>query len=97
MTRTNVALRAAVHDSEAAWHALVAGVIRRGARNGDFPQADADEIAAHRITVVDGINSYELIGYRSDFDRMRLLIRVVRTELGLIWGPELSDALTYET
>jgi AcrR family transcriptional regulator len=93
LSRTNPALRSAVGDSAAAWHALVASVIRRGARSGEFPQADADEIAAHVISLVEGINSYQLIGVRSDFDRMRLLARVLRAELGMVWGAELVDAL----
>jgi hypothetical protein len=68
-------------------------VVRRGARSNDFLQADADEIAAHIISLVDGINAYQIIGYRSDFDRMVLLTRVVQAELGLAWGPRLAEAL----
>jgi AcrR family transcriptional regulator len=94
LTRRNPGLRSAVHDGEAAWHTFVASVVRRGARKGDFLQADADEVAAHVISVIDGINSYQQIGYRSDFDRMRLLTRVLQAELGLVWGPELADAFT---
>lgn len=93
LARRNPALRAALHDGESAWHGLVASVVRRGARSGDFPQADAEEIAAHIISLVDGINAYELIGYRSDLDRRRLLRRVVEAELGLVWGEELVTAL----
>jgi hypothetical protein len=93
LTRRNPALRAAVRDGEAAWHGLVASVVRRGARSNDFLQADADEIAAHIISLVDGINAYQIIGYRSDFDRMVLLTRVVQAELGLAWGPRLAEAL----
>lgn len=94
LARTNPALRSAVQDSAAAWHALVASVIRRGARSGHFREADADEVAAHVISLVEGINSYHLIGYRSDFDRMRLLTRVLQAELGMAWGSELTDALS---
>jgi hypothetical protein len=94
LSRRNPALRAAVQDSAAAWHALVASVIRRGARTGHFLQTDADEAAAHVISLVEGINSYQLIGYRSDFDRMRLLTRVLEAELGVAWGPGLTDALS---
>jgi AcrR family transcriptional regulator len=93
VARRNPTLRAAVRDNEAAWHALVASVVRRGARSGDFPQADADEVAAEVISLIDGINNYQLIGYRSDFDRMRLLTRVLKAELGFVWGPQLADAL----
>ena len=93
LSRRNPALRTAVQGNESAWHALVASVVRRGARSGDFPQTDADEIAAQVISLVDGINAYQLIGYRSDFDRTRLLTRLLRAELGLVWGPALSDAL----
>jgi AcrR family transcriptional regulator len=93
LARDNPALRSAVQDSAAAWHALVASVIRRGARTGHFHETDADEVAAHVISLIEGINSYQLIGYRSDFDRMRLLTRVLRAELGMVWGAELTDAL----
>lgn len=93
LTRRNPALRQAVLDGEAAWHGLVAGVIRRGARSNDFLQADADEIAAHIISLIDGINAYQIIGYRSDFDRTVLLTRVLQAELGLAWGPQLDEAL----
>ena len=96
LSRRNPALRAAVRDNEEAWHSLVAAVIRRGARSGEFLQADADEVAAQVISLIDGINAYQLIGYRSDFDRMRLLTRVLHAELGLVWGPELLDALAPE-
>ena len=93
-TRRNPHLRRVVQDGEAAWHGLVASVVRRGARSGHFMDADADEIAAHLISLIDGINAYQLIGYRSDLDRMRLLTRVVQAELGLAWGPALEDALS---
>jgi hypothetical protein len=93
LSRTNPALRSAVQDSAAAWHALVASVIRRGARSGEFHDTDADEVAAHVISLIEGINSYQLIGYRSDFDRVRLLTRVLQAELGMVWGPELADVL----
>ena len=93
LTRRNPGMRAAVQQGEAGWHGLVASVIRRGARSGDFPQADAEEIAAHVLSLIDGINAYQLIGYRSDLDRMRLLTRVVQAELGLVWGSELAAAL----
>ncbi|MGN6443982.1 TetR family transcriptional regulator C-terminal domain-containing protein [Amnibacterium sp.] len=94
LSRTNPALREAVCASATAWHDLVAAVIRRGARSGQFIQADADEVAAHVISLVEGINSYQVIGYRSDFDRMRLLVRVLRAELGMAWGVDLAEALT---
>jgi AcrR family transcriptional regulator len=93
LTRRNPGMRSAVQQGETGWHGLVASVIRRGARSGDFPQADAEEIAAHVLSLIDGINAYQLIGYRSDLDRMRLLTRVVRAELGLVWGSELTAAL----
>jgi hypothetical protein len=93
LSRRNSGLREAVQAGEAGWHGLVASVIRRGARSGDFPQSDAEEIAAHLISLVDGVNAYHLIGYRSDLDRMRLLTRVVQAELGLVWGSELTAAL----
>jgi hypothetical protein len=93
LTRRDPALRAAVREHEEAWHGLVSSVIRRGARGGDFPQADADEIAAHLISLVDGANNYELIGYRTQTDRLRLLTRVVRAELGLVWGADLEAAV----
>ncbi len=93
LTRRNAALRAVVLEGEAAWHGLVASVVRRGARSNEFRQADADEIAAHIISLIDGINNYQTIGYRSDLDRMVLLTRVVQAELGLAWGPRLVEAL----
>jgi hypothetical protein len=93
LTRNNPGMREAVQAGEAGWHGLVASVIRRGARSGEFPQADAEEIAAHVLSLIDGINAYQLIGYRSDLDRMRLLTRVVQAELGLVWGSELTAAL----
>jgi hypothetical protein len=93
LARHNPALREAVCAGEEAWHGLVASVVRRGARSNDFLQADADAIAALLISVIDGINAYQAIGYRSDFDRMALLTRIVQSELGLAWGPELTEAL----
>lgn len=93
LSRRNAALREAVRENEEAWHGVVASVVRRGARDGDFPQSDADEIAAHLVSLVDGVNNYELIGYRTETDRLALLRRVVQAELGLVWGPDLERAL----
>jgi hypothetical protein len=93
LARSNTALRSAVQDSAAAWHALVASVIRRGARSGEFHDTDADEVATHVISLIEGINSYQLIGYHADVDRMRLLTRVLKAELGMTWGPGLTEAL----
>lgn len=93
LSRRNPGLREAVHANEQAWHGVVAAVVRRGARDGDFPQADADEIAAHLVSLVDGVNNYELIGFRTETDRLALLRRVVEAELGLVWGSELQTAL----
>ena len=93
LSRRSPALRAVVREHEGAWHGLVSSVIRRGARDGDFPQTDADEIAALLISIVDGANNYEFIGYRTQTDRLRLLTRVVQAELGLTWGPDLEAAL----
>lgn len=93
LARSDPALRAAVQESAAAWHALVASVIRRGARSGEFPQADADAVATHVISLIEGINSYQLIGSGADYDRVQLLTRVLKAELGMAWGPRLTDAL----
>jgi AcrR family transcriptional regulator len=91
--RRNPALREAVQESAAAWHALVASVIRRGARTGHFQQADADEVAEHVIALIEGVNSYQVIDHHPGVDRMRLLTRVLQAELGMSWGPDLTDAL----
>jgi hypothetical protein len=93
LTRRNPGLMSAVQDGQAAWHRLVASVIRSGARSGHFLGADADDVAAHVLSLVDGINSFPPISYRSDFDRTRLLIRVVQSELGVVWGPEPAVAV----
>lgn len=91
--RKNPELREAVQESAVAWHALVASVIRRGARSGHFQQADADEVAGLVIAVVEGVNSYQVIEHHPDVDRMRLLTRVLEAELGMAWGPDLAGAL----
>ena len=93
LARRNPHLAAAIRTSETAWHGVVAGVIRRGARSGDFDDTEADHVAAHLITLVDGINAYEIFGYRTDVDRLGLITRVVQAELGLAWGPALESAL----
>lgn len=71
LARSNAALRTAVQDSAAAWHALVASVIRRGARAGEFRDTDADEVATHVISLIEGINSYQLIGYQAGVSTLR--------------------------
>lgn len=80
--RRNPALGDAVRNEEAAWHAFVAAVVRRGVKSGDFLDVDPDEVAAHLLAVIDGVNAYSLVGYRSGVDRLRLLHAVARTHLG---------------
>lgn len=86
--RRNHALGAAVRAEEGAWHTFVAAVIRRGVRSGDFLPADPDTVAHLLLAVIDGVNAYSLVGYHSDLDRMRLLVSVVRSELGVMTDDE---------
>ncbi|MGN6741690.1 MAG: TetR/AcrR family transcriptional regulator [Amnibacterium sp.] len=90
--RRNQALGAAVRAEEGAWHGFVASVIRRGVRAGDFLPADPDTVAHLLLAVIDGVNAYSLVGYHSDIDRMRLLVSVVRSELGVLAGDAREDA-----
>lgn len=90
--RRNPALGAAVRAEEGAWHAFVAAVVRRGVRSGDYPDVDADEVAAHLLAVIDGVNAYSLVGYRTDLDRLQLLRGVARTRLGAGFDAEPADA-----
>lgn len=80
--RRNAALGAAVREEEGAWHSFVASVVRRGIKSGDFDEADANEVAAHMLAVIDGVNAYALVGYQADLDRLHLLHSVARTHLG---------------
>lgn len=80
--RRNAELGAAVREQESAWHVLVAAVVRRGVKSGDFLPVDADDVAAQILAMIDGVNAYALVGYRSDLDRMRLLTSIARAELG---------------
>jgi AcrR family transcriptional regulator len=82
--RRSPELAAAVRAEEGAWHAFVAAVIRRGVRSGDFLPADPETVAHLLLAVIDGVNAYSLVGYHSDLDRMRLLVSVVRSELGVL-------------
>jgi AcrR family transcriptional regulator len=81
--RHNPALGALVRSAEGAWHDLVAAVVERGVRAGVFLEADPEQVAVHLLAVVDGVNAYSLVGYRSQIDRMRLLHAVVRAHLGV--------------
>jgi AcrR family transcriptional regulator len=80
--RRNQALGEVVRSEEAAWHTFVAAVVRRGVKSGDFGEVDPDEVAAHLLATIDGVNAYSLVGYRSDIDRLRLLHMVARMHLG---------------
>lgn len=80
--RRNEALGATVRSEEAAWHTFVAAVVRRGVKSGDFVEVDPDEVAAHLLATIDGVNAYSLVGYRSDLDRLKLLHATARTHLG---------------
>ena len=80
--RRNPALGDAVRAEEGAWHTFVAAVVRRGVKAGDYIDVDPDEVAAHLLAVIDGVNAYSLVGYRTDLDRLRLLHAVARTHLG---------------
>jgi AcrR family transcriptional regulator len=90
--RRNPALGAAVRAEEGAWHAFVASVVRRGVRSGDYFDIDPDEVAVHLLAVIDGVNAYALVGYRSDVDRLRLLRAVARTHLGAHFEDESEQA-----
>ncbi|MGN6443900.1 TetR family transcriptional regulator C-terminal domain-containing protein [Amnibacterium sp.] len=80
--RRNPALGGAVRAEESAWHAFVASVVRRGVKSGDYLDVDPDEVATHLLAVIDGVNAYSLVGYRTGLDRLRLLHSVARTHLG---------------
>jgi AcrR family transcriptional regulator len=80
--RRNLALGEAVRAEEGAWHTFVAAVVRRGVKSGDYLQVEPDEVAAHLLAVIDGVNAYSLVGYHTDLDRLRLLHAVARTHLG---------------
>ena len=86
--RRNPLLGGAVRAEEGAWHAFVAAVIRRGVKTGDHPDVDIDQVASHLLAVIDGVNAYSLVGYRTDLDRLRLLHLVARTHLGTTFGEE---------
>ncbi|GAA2752147.1 TetR family transcriptional regulator [Amnibacterium kyonggiense] len=85
--RRNPALGDAVRAEEGAWHAFVAAVVRRGVKSGDWFDVDPDEVAAHLLAVIDGVNAYSLVGYHTDLDRLRLLHAVARTHLGAQFDP----------
>lgn len=80
--RRNPALGVAVCAEEGAWHAFVTSIVRRGVKTGDFDTVDPEEVAAHLLAVIDGVNAYALVGYRTDLDRLSLLHAVARTHLG---------------
>lgn len=82
------ALGDAVRAEEGAWHTFVAAVVRRGVKAGDYLDVDPDEVAAHLLAVIDGVNAYSLVGYRTDLDRLRLLHAVARTHLGARFDPD---------
>ena len=88
--RRNEALGAVVRSEEGAWHSFVAAVIRRGVKSGDFVEVDPDEVAAHLLATIDGVNAYSLVGYRSDLDRLRLLHAVARSHLGTAYAADAA-------
>lgn len=89
--RRNPALGDAVRAEEGAWHTFVAAVVRRGVKAGDYLEVDPDEVAAHLLAVIDGVNAYSLVGYRTDLDRLRLLHAVARTHLGASFDPDAAE------
>lgn len=92
--RRNALLGAAVREEEGAWHLFVSAVIRRGVRSGDFLPVDPDEVAAQLLAMIDGVNAYSLVGYRSDLDRLKLLRTIARAELGMRFDePATSPAV----
>jgi len=86
--RRNPALGDAVRAEEGAWHTFVAAVVRRGVKSGDYLEVDPDAVAAHLLAVIDGVNAYSLVGYRTDLDRLGLLHAVARTHLGAQFDPD---------
>jgi AcrR family transcriptional regulator len=89
--RRNPALGDAVRAEEGAWHTFVAAVVRRGVKSGDWVEVDPDEVAAHLLAVIDGVNAYSLVGYHTDLDRLRLLHAVARTHLGAQFDPDAAE------
>jgi AcrR family transcriptional regulator len=89
--RRNPALGDAVRAEEGAWHTFVSAVVRRGVKSGDYFEVDPDEVAAHLLAVIDGVNAYSLVGYRTDLDRLRLLHAVARTHLGASFDPDAAE------
>jgi AcrR family transcriptional regulator len=77
------ALADAVRRQEAAWHALIEAVVRRGVQDGTFAAADADEVATHLLAMINGVNAYSLVGYRSEVDRLRMLHAMVKQYLAV--------------
>lgn len=90
--RRNAALGGAVRSEERAWHTFVAAVIRRGVTSGDYLEIDPDEVATHLLALLDGVNAYSLVGYRSGPDRLRLLHTAARMHLGSGFAPGTESA-----
>ena len=90
----NPLLGEAVRTEEGAWHAFIAAVVRRGVKTGDHPDVDVDQVASHLLAVIDGVNAYSLVGYRTDLDRIGLLHAVARTHLGTTFGEPQTGALS---
>lgn len=91
MGRRNAALGDAMREEQGAWHSFIAAIVRRGMRAGDYVDVDPEEVAAHLLAVIDGVNAYSLIGYHTEFNHLKLLHAVARTHLGTAFdGAPLS-------
>lgn len=68
------------------WQIAVSGSIRQGNESGEFDCKNPDVVAAHILSLIDGLNAHSLVDYQDSPGLGNFLRQSVETELGLPAG-----------
>ncbi|MCU1529865.1 MAG: hypothetical protein JWP75_3628 [Frondihabitans sp.] len=90
--RRNAPVAKAARDTMVLWNALVHGLVAEGIAKGEFTDVDPDLVAMQFFALIDSTTAYSLVGYLTDDERTRVVLRTLEITLGL---PE--DALSQKS
>jgi len=81
--KRNLELAAEVRTQLDAWQETVTREIDAGVRNGEFQTSQPELIAAHILSLIDGLNAHAIVKYHDQTGLSGMLRSLVERELGL--------------